>query len=67
MPIFSGVLSVGGTGRVPEGNSSCTGLTLGLGEGLLRADRCCRSCSTEVKALAKGISEGLGRCISLVM
>ena len=42
-PIFCSVLSVGGTGQVPEGNLSCTGLTLGVGEGLLRVDRCCTS------------------------
>ena len=47
-PIFSGVPGVGDAGQVPKGNSSCTG-TLGLGEGLLRVERCCRCCSTQGK------------------
>ena len=65
LPIFSDMLGVGGAGGVPEGNSSCMG-TLGSGEGLLSADRCCRVCSTQRGALAEGC-DGLGRCSGLGM
>ena len=65
--IFAGVLCVGGAGQVPEGNSSCMALTLGLEEGLLRVDRCCRSCSTHWEVLAEGNCKGFGKCTDLGM
>ena len=57
------MLGVDSASQVLEGNSSCRG-TLGLGQGLLRVDRCCRNCSTQGGALAEGC-EGLDRCMGL--
>ena len=55
MPIFSSISGVEDTGKVPEGNSVSTGSTLGIGPGLLMADRWCRSCLTHGReALAEG-------------
>ena len=42
--IISIVADVGGTGRDPEGDSMSTGSTLGIGDGLLMADRCWSNC-----------------------
>ena len=52
---------------MPDGNSSCLGLMLGVEKGLLRVDRCCRSCSTQEEVLVEGICEGLDRCMGLGM
>ena len=60
MLTFSCVSGVEGAGQVPEGSSMSTVLTLGIGEGLLRADRCCSGCSTHGReVLAEGLRANL--------
>ena len=67
MLICSSMSGVESAGQMPELNSMSIGLILGIGAGLLMADRCCSSCLTYGREASAEGCEDLGRCTGLGM